>query len=138
MTDDRRPMRSLAFSFTTCAQPEQVRCALTDGSVTGRYMYGLAAESGWKAGDPVSFATGRGPALTGEVLHASERRLSFTLDAAYVTWELAPAEGGTLVILSVDEPACGEAGEAEAAWRPVLSALEAHLAEAHRAGGDER
>jgi len=131
-------MRSHAFSFSTCAAPEQVRCALTDGTVTGRYMYGLVAESSWRAGDTVTFATGQGPALTGEVLHATSRRLSFTLDAAYVTWELAPDGGGTLVVLSVDEPACGDAKEAEAAWSPVLTALKAHLDEVRQADGDAR
>jgi hypothetical protein len=131
-------MRSHAFSFTTCAPPEQVRCALTDGAVTRRYMYGLVAESGWQAGDAVTFATGTGPALRGEVLHATPRRLSFTLDAAYVTWELAQVEDGTLVVLCVDEPACGDAEEAEAAWRPVLAALQVHLDEVPQAGGDER
>ncbi len=135
------------FRFTTAAGPEAVWQTLTSPESTPRYFHGLSLRSDWRAGSSVT-ARGRGWKLVGEVLAVAEpRRLSFTLAAdddqpeTFVTWEIhrdddASANPGSIVRLYVDEPDGG--ADTESAWLPVISALQAVLAEAGRTSSTSR
>ena len=125
------------FRFATRAHPTQVWAALTRPELSARYLYGLAAESGWRPGEAVTF-TGPAVVLSGEVLASEEpRRLSYTVradagqPATYVTWEILGAGAGSVVRLYVDEPGepadLGTASDVESAWLHVVADLESVL-----------
>ncbi|MEA2901225.1 MAG: hypothetical protein QOH36_1112 [Actinomycetota bacterium] len=124
------------FRFTTAAGPDAVWRTLTSPALTTRYFHGLALESDWQPGSPVT-ARSRSGRLVGEVLAVAEhRRLSFTLAAdhdqpeTFVTWEIHDAEVGSIIRLYVDEPDGDD--ETEVTWLPVISALQAVLADAEQ------
>jgi len=136
------------FRCFTPAKPARVWLALTDGRQTRRYLHGLALDSAWTVDAPLAFRTGEltdGPAaLVGGVLCIQlHRRLSYFLrsgpadPATYLTWELDPRAGGTVVHLQVD---CAEHGdteaEAEDTWLPVLAGLQDVLARDRDGRGD--
>ena len=121
------------FRFHTAATREQVWDVLTAGHDTCRFLNGLALDTAWDAGGPISVRHGATAVMTGEVLLAERpARLSYTLASqpaeppAYLTWELRDAPGGTIVRLTVDELDTGgeaEVEEVEEAWLPVVGAL---------------
>ena len=129
------------FRFTTAAGPDAVWRTLTSPALTSRYFHGLSLESDWQPGSRVT-ARSRSGRLVGEVLAVAEpRRLSFTLAAdddqpeTFVTWEIHDGEGGApapgaIVRLYVDEPDGDD--ETESTWLPVISALQAVLADAEQ------
>ena len=132
-------MPAQLFRFATEAGPAEVWVVLTRAEVTARYLFGLAATSGWRAGDAVAFAGG-GATLGGDVLAAEEpRRLSYSLRAGqgqpetYVTWEIEGADDGSLVRLYVDEPGEPEFdAETDRAWLGVVARLQSVLAGTRR------
>jgi uncharacterized protein YndB with AHSA1/START domain len=82
-------------------------------------------------------------AICGEVLAVDPpRRLSYTLGESrsgpivYVTWELRPHGGLTLVRLYVDEPGTSPSSEDQLhiTWLPVLSALAQDLNDPQASG----
>jgi uncharacterized protein YndB with AHSA1/START domain len=129
------------FAFTTAAEPATVWTALTDGDLTRRYLYGLAAHSTWAPGAPLTLRSGGGspgpPAaaqLDGQVLRAEPpRRLSYLLQsgphdpATFLTWQLRTTPGGTTVRLQIDEMEGSSDDDAEETWLPALTALHALL-----------
>ena len=124
------------FRFTTAAGPDAVWRTLTSPALTRRYFHGLSLESDWRPGAIVT-ACGRGGHLVGEVLAVAEpRRLSFTLAVdeyepeTFVTWEIHDGEAGSIVRLYVDEANAGD--RTGSAWLPVVSALQAVLADSER------
>jgi hypothetical protein len=79
-----------------------------------------------------------GPRLLGRVLRTDRpHKLSYSLGdridepSVYVTWELIPAQVGTIVRLNVDEIGSSSDAEREAVWLPALQALQAHLEPRH-------
>ena len=126
------------LELATPAPPSEVWRALTSPEVTARYLYGMAATSSWRPGDPLRLAGPGGAVLVGEVLAAAEpHRLSYSLQAGdgqpttYVTWEVSATVRGSLLRLSVDDPddLTSEAPEPDgaAAWSGVLDGLAAVL-----------
>jgi uncharacterized protein YndB with AHSA1/START domain len=129
------------FAFTTAAEPATVWTALTDGDLTRRYLYGLAADSTWAPGAPLTLRSGGGspgsPAaaqLDGQVLRAEPpRRLSYLLQsgphdpATFLTWQLRTTPGGTTLRLQIDEMEGSSDDDAEETWLPALAALHALL-----------
>jgi uncharacterized protein YndB with AHSA1/START domain len=129
------------FRFTTSASPDQVWAALTRREHTVHYLFGMALESEWQVGAVI---VARPPApsgiegsLGGEVLAVDDaRRLTYTLSAGpgdpvtFVTWEIEPADDGSVVKLSVDETqlASHRDKDSEAAWLQVVSTLRTTLA----------
>jgi uncharacterized protein YndB with AHSA1/START domain len=128
------------FQCFTPVDPSKVWVALTDGQGTCRFLHGLVAESSWCADAPIHFraapvqAEGRS-SLAGRVLCAQpHRRLSYYLrsgaedPSTYVTWQLRPCPGGSIVHLQVDQAECADTEEeAENTWLPVLAALQSLL-----------
>ena len=129
------------FAFTTAAEPATVWTTLTDGDLTRRYLYGLAAHSTWAPSAPLTLRSGGGspgpPAaaqLDGQVLRAEPpRRLSYLLQsgphdpATFLTWQLRTTPGGTTLRLQIDELEGSSDDDAEETWLPVLTALHALL-----------
>ena len=110
--------------------------ALTRPALTATYLYGLAARSDWRPGSPITFSTGEGSPLTGEVLAAHEPlRLSYSLSAGdsqpvtYLTWEIVEEGRGSVVRLYVDErEALDGDSETDATWSRVMARLGSVLA----------
>ena len=130
------PIATESFRIVTAADIERAWEALTpfDGKLS--HLYGLALESSWTPGSTITLTAPGGPTLVGIVVVANRpQRLSYTLgdhaDApgAYVNWELRRDPAGTAIRLYIDEiDPCGDVAEAlEAAWLPVLAALQAQL-----------
>jgi uncharacterized protein YndB with AHSA1/START domain len=126
------------FQCFTAVDPSKVWVALTDGQGASRHLHGLVAESSWCADASIQFRAGpgRGPILVGgRVLFTQPpRRLSYLLKAraedpsTYVTWQLRPCSGGSIVHLQVDQAECADTKEeAENTWLPVLAALQSLL-----------
>jgi hypothetical protein len=134
------------FRFITPCDAESVWSFLTPRHPSRGHYYGAPVLSEWEVGSTIRIGLRGegGPAIVGEVLAAEQGvRLSHTLGdrldkpTAYVTWTLHPSEldqGGTIVRLYVDEVDSDEALDggddgraAEAAWLPVLAALQAEL-----------
>jgi len=127
------------FRFMTRCDRETVWSILAPVHPSrGRY-YGVPVVSDWAVGSTVVIGScsGNGPAMVGEIL-AAERAalLSYSLGdqpdqpTTYVTWKIYATDagtGGTVVRLYVDELEPGEDWELEAAWLPVLSALQQEL-----------
>ena len=127
------------FSCVTGAEPARVWSALTEACQTGKYLYGLAAYSTWKAEAPIHLEMADGCSLTGQVLHVeAPNRLSYVLQsgpgdpATYVTWHIRPCPSGSTITLQIDEidSPCNE--EVEDIWLPVLAALQETLANRRR------
>jgi len=123
------------FRCFTPAGPVDVWTALTDGRHTRQFLHGLAADSTWRPGAPISFRTSPEvdpPVLTGEVLCVEpERRLSYVLTSGphhpctYLTWHLDAHPEGSIVRLQVDRAEHADTEEeAEAIWLPALAALQ--------------
>ncbi|WP_291688307.1 SRPBCC domain-containing protein [Bradyrhizobium sp.] len=128
-------LTTVTFRFQTPAGPETVWRSLTDEP---RHFPGLTIDSDWRAGSTVRLGSG-GLAIVGRVLRCEPvARLSHTLGdhparpEVYVTWELTPIAGGTVVELYVDELGDGrditgarpeDIAEIESAWQPVVDAL---------------
>jgi uncharacterized protein YndB with AHSA1/START domain len=82
--------------------PEELWRALTDGSVTPQYYYGIPVESTWEVGAPYRYATPAGNLVEGEVLAVEARsHLAMTFRAAFqpgmaamppsrVNWAIVP------------------------------------------------
>ena len=82
-------------------------------------------------------------AICGEVLATDPpHRLSYTLGecqsdpSVYVTWELRPSDGLTIVRLNIDEPDAypGSEDDLHIIWLPILSALAENLSNPPAAG----
>ncbi|UQX88652.1 SRPBCC domain-containing protein [Jatrophihabitans telluris] len=133
-----RDARDGTFACHTTASPEHVWRALTDPSLTPRYLYGLVLTSEWTAGAPIKarhcderysdLIT-----LSGRVLCARPGdRLSYQLQCAedppvYLTWQIRACRlsQGTVCSLQVDEvESLDSRSEAEDTWLPVLAALQ--------------
>jgi hypothetical protein len=128
------------FRCFTSVDPSRVWAALTDGQETGRYLYGLVADSSWCADAPIHFRASpvqpECPSLLmGRVLCAQpDRRLSYFLRSGpedpttYLTWQLRPHPGGCTVHLQIDRiEGTDTVEEAEDTWLPVLAALQSLL-----------
>jgi len=114
--------------------PARAWSALTDRVETSRYLYGLAAHSTWQADAPIRFEGADGHSLTGQVLLVQRpARLSYVLQsgphhpAVYLTWQIRPSPGGSIITLDVDEADASCDAEAEDIWLPVLAALQGAL-----------
>jgi uncharacterized protein YndB with AHSA1/START domain len=82
--------------------PDELWRALTDGSITPQYYYGIPVESTWEVGAPYRYATPAGSLVEGEVLAAEAPfRLETTFQATFqpgmadmrpshVSWAIAP------------------------------------------------
>lgn len=129
-----------SFRCFTPVDPSRVWTALTDGRETGRYLHGLVADSTWCPDAPIHFRTAPiqstcRSSLVGRVLCAQpHRRLSYLLSsgpedpATYLTWQLRPCPGGSMVHLQVDRAECADTDEeAENTWLPVLAGLQTLL-----------
>jgi uncharacterized protein YndB with AHSA1/START domain len=134
-------LTSVVLTVLAEAEPERVWDALTATGTPLSYLQGLIVESDWQPGSMVSMHANVGEApglgaLYGEVL-AAERphRLSYTLGEApadpsvYVTWQLLPFDGTTMVRLYADEPSpsSGDHEELELIWLRIVSALVKYL-----------
>jgi uncharacterized protein YndB with AHSA1/START domain len=113
--------------------PDRVWAALTTPASTRQFLFGIALESSWTAGSPITGSIDGAPVLAGEVLFAEyPHRLSYVLFAgaghpgAYVTWEVPAGRGNATVQLCVDE-ADADIEEIAAAWQPVVTAFQALL-----------
>ena len=124
------------FRTLTNADAASVWDILAPSCKGSAYLYGMAVESDWTPGSPITLGPDGGPRLTGVVLAADRpRRLTYTLgDSAekpsvYVTWEIRTDSCGTVVRLYVDEvdPVAGSAEELESVWLPVLASLRLRL-----------
>ena len=134
--------RAQGFACFTAASPARAWAALTAPHETGGgYLYGMACRSTWQPGAPIDCRAVQSPAsvlcaLTGEVLHVVPPcRLSYILQsgpegpAVYLTWQVRPCPGGSLVRLQIDEFECSDNDqEIEERWLPVMAALQALLA----------
>ena len=125
---------SEVFDAMTGASAEQVWDALTTTGQPLAHLYGLAACSDWRVGSPITLGLPGRPPLVGDVLAVDpRRRLSYCLGedpghaTVYVTWEVTPHACGAVIRLTVDEPEADTTEEIEACWRPVITALAAHL-----------
>jgi uncharacterized protein YndB with AHSA1/START domain len=117
-----------------CGPPAQVWAALTTPESIRRFLFGIRLESTWQPGSPITGRLDSGSVLHGQVLFAEcPSRLSYLLSAGleqpevYVTWEVRACGTRTIVRLSVDEADTSDTEEVEAAWRPVVAALQALL-----------
>jgi uncharacterized protein YndB with AHSA1/START domain len=138
------PRRSIQghfeFACFVSVEPANVWSALTTPCSTGRYLYGLAAQSSWQVGAPILFDTATDYELIGRVLHVEQpHRLTYLLQAGpddpctYLTWQVRSIAGGSTVALHVDEIDCDlQQDEAENIWLPVLAALQNLLATSDR------
>jgi uncharacterized protein YndB with AHSA1/START domain len=82
--------------------PEALWRALTDGSVTPQYYYGIPVEASWEVGTPYRYATPAGSLVEGDVLAVeAPTRLEMTFRAAFqpgmaamppsrVSWAIVP------------------------------------------------
>src|SRR5450756_308134 len=128
------------FRCFTPADPSRIWNALTDGDQTRRYLHGLSVDSSWCAGAPIQFRASlqvdSQSMLVGSVLCAQPyRRLSYFLrsgrddPSTYLTWQMSPCPGGSIVHLQVDRAECADTEvEAENTWLPVLASIQALLA----------
>lgn len=130
----RAALSTQQFAFITPATPREVWASLTDPIRTARYLFDMAVEGAWTAGQPLVFRLGTIPVLRGQVLAADEpRSLSYCVNAGpeqpdtYVTWEVRPVGSGAVVRLTVDEMDGDMRDDMEIAWLTALAALEAHL-----------
>jgi uncharacterized protein YndB with AHSA1/START domain len=130
------PVSTRTFHLLSCAPPEQVWAALTCPALSPRFLHGLSAQGCWETDGLLTFTAAQGMALTGQVLWAEPpHRLSLTMEdeasgtCTYLTWDLRPGCGGTVVRLRVEEShACPtDDQELEDTWLPALQALEAVL-----------
>jgi uncharacterized protein YndB with AHSA1/START domain len=133
--------RTHEFTCFVEASPALVWAALTGTRERADFLHGLVVESTWQTDAPIRFRPDRSiPCgdlrLTGRVLRVEPLRLlSYTVQAGpddpavYLTWEIRPHLGSSVVRLHVDEVECADTvEEAENTWLPVLGALQATLA----------
>lgn len=121
--------------------PEELWRALTDGSLTTQYYYGIPVESTWEVGAPYRYATPAGSLVEGEVL-ATEApfRLETTFRAAFqpgmaemptsrVSWAITPL--GTACKLTLThsdlDPASPFGPAILGGWTVILSGLKTLL-----------
>ena len=133
---------SVALPAFVAAGPQRVWDALTATGIPLPYFHGMTVTSDWQPGSTITMRLEGELAqgdrelsevtICGEVLAVDPpRRLSYTLGecksdpTVYVTWELHPQEGRTLVRLYIDEPhtSTGSDDDLHIIWLPVLSAL---------------
>jgi uncharacterized protein YndB with AHSA1/START domain len=118
--------------------PERLWDAITRPGLTQQYFYGLAVQSDWKPGSPIThlFPDGKSQ-MEGTVLEVeAPRRLVHTFattgesDApTRVTWELQPMGAVTLLTLTHDD-FDGETLTYQSVargWNPVISGLKTLL-----------
>lgn len=128
---------------TIDAPVDAVWRALTDPNQVRQYMHGTNMETDWKVGSPITWkGEWRGNAYEdkGKVLEVEPKKLLKTThwssiggskDAPEnyhtVTYELAEAEGKTILTLTQDNNPSQEAADtmAENNWGPVLEGLKA-------------
>jgi uncharacterized protein YndB with AHSA1/START domain len=123
-----------SFRFDTPALPARVWSVLTTSGCSDGFFHGLALESDWEVGSPISCRMEGTIVLIGEVLRAEPpSRLSYTLSAGrgqpdtYITWDVRASASGSIVCLFVDDLDAGDQGSAaaeiEECWLPILAAL---------------
>ena len=140
-------LASVALTTLVHVDAERIWDALTATKRPLSYFHGMTVTSDWQPGSTIKMrhedAFGEGGtrefwdvAICGEVLAADPpHRLSYTLgecrsDATvYVTWELRPGDGLTIVRLYIDEPDTypGSEDDLDIIWIPILSALAENL-----------
>lgn len=129
------------FELYIRTTPEELWRALTDGSLTPHYYYGIPVESTWEVGAPYRYATPAGSLVEGEILAAEPSlRLETTFRAAFqpgmsamspsrVGWAIAPL--GTACKLTLThcdlDPASPHAQAILAGWAVILSGLKTLL-----------
>lgn len=123
------PLRGERFTLLTRWSAGQVWSALTCAKRSPRYLHGLAVDSCWRSGEPVTLRGG-GLTLAGEVLFAEPpHRLDYSIDdpggsATYVSWRLRETTDGCAVVLYVQEsPGTASSEELDDVWLPVLDRL---------------
>ena len=131
------PVSSQTFSLVLPANPERVWAALTCPAASARFLHGLSAHSTWEPAAPVSFRSGSGPVIVGQVLYADPpHQLAYTLEdpdcgsTAYLVWQLRVVPTGCGARLTVHEADARAGSDEELGdiWLPVLKRLSATLA----------
>lgn len=123
------------------ATPDELWRALTDGTVTAQYYYGIPVESTWQVGAPYRYATPAGSLVEGEVLAMeAPLRLETSFRAAFqpgmadmppsrVSWAITPL--GTACKLTLThsdlDPASPHAQAILGGWPVILSGLKTFL-----------
>jgi hypothetical protein len=138
------PLTGNRFTCFASADPATAWALLTCTGRPSPFLHGLTVTSSWWEGAPIHLGD-RGPdgascGLHGTVLHARPgSRLSYWFSSGpddpptYLTWQLRPSVGGTVIELQVDHIGWVECrSEAEDTWLPVLDALQRQL----RSAGD--
>lgn len=122
------------FTLITTCDAGCVWGVITESGERVEHLYGLAVQSTWETGAALTVGVRSGEQLAGEILNVDPpHRLSYTLrsgpgqPSVYVTWEIEPHSGGTLVRLYIDEPAPVDATDIEEVWTPVVTAIEQRL-----------
>ena len=134
-----RPPAPRTFACFTTGHPDRIWTALTDPTLTRRYLYGLELRSDWVPGSNIEVVLRDEACLGGQVLCVQTgRRLSYLLcssdddPAIYVTWLLRPCGDGTVVTLQLDDLDVAEGNAdscSEDVWLPVLAALQDAIAD---------
>lgn len=129
------------FEMYIRTTPEALWNALTDGSITPHYYYGIPVESTWEVGAPYRYATPAGSLVEGRVLEVvAPQRLATTFRAAFapgmadmpasqVHWEITPlGEAVKLTLTHTDLPADSPFTPAIlGGWSVILSGLKTLL-----------
>jgi uncharacterized protein YndB with AHSA1/START domain len=131
-------MHTRHFSIYIAAGPDQVWQALINPAMTRRYYAGLAVESNWQPGSPITYRSDpprhAGHRLAGEIVHVEPgRRLVHSLltdaDAdpevqCWLTWELEEREPGLCRMgLTCDDLDRYPDAEGDEGWSRLLSGL---------------
>jgi uncharacterized protein YndB with AHSA1/START domain len=127
-------LSSEMFRMFTPASPTRLWDSLTRSAEPVPHFFGLTVRSEWRVMSTITAGPHDGPQLIGRVLRTDRpQKLTYSLGeridepSVYVTWELIPAQAGTIVRLNIDETEPSSEAELEAVWLPALQALQAHL-----------
>ncbi|OHV34413.1 MULTISPECIES: hypothetical protein [Pseudofrankia] len=138
----REPFRTSFLSASVAAAPEEAWWVLAGDTepgveAPGAMLAGRQLISDWRTGSPVRLVAA-GTAVYGTVLRAAAPyRLTYTLGAArpdgedstvIVTWEVLPAaNGGSVVMLAVDDLCPDGCDDLRDAWAEVLAEVRSRL-----------
>ncbi|ONH33217.1 polyketide cyclase [Pseudofrankia asymbiotica] len=138
----REPFRTSFLSASVTAAPEEAWWVLAGDTepgieAPGAMLTGRQLISDWRPGSPVRLVAA-GTAVYGTVLRAAAPyRLTYTLGAprpdgedptVIVTWEILPAaDGGSVVMLAVDDLCPDGSDDLRDAWAEVLTEVRSRL-----------
>ncbi|WP_217915427.1 ArsR/SmtB family transcription factor [Miltoncostaea marina] len=129
------------FEIYIRTTPERLWEAITDGETRRKYNFGVAVESEWTPGAPITTTHPKagGPLGEGEVLEVDPpRRLVHTMRALWsdevrdegfsrVTWEIEPVGDSCRLLLTHDRLREGASAELYGGWPMILSGLKTWL-----------